>query len=364
VTDRRSLRAKRLEDLVPIEPGSLGFFIRQYLSQLAVRGYSAHSIRSRRIHLRYLAVWANERDISKLEDVTPALLERYQRTLFHARKANGKPLTFRFQYDCLADVRRFFKWLLRQHVIQTNPTDFLDLPRQERRLPKAILTAEEAERVLAQPKVIVPDGLRDRAILELLYATGIRRSEIVSLKVADIDLEAGSLTVRQGKGKKDRMVPIGERAAAWLEKYLDDVRPRYVREPDEGWLFLTRLHQPYTGQAIAKLVHRYIDAAEIGKSGACHLFRHTMATLMLEGGADLRFVQAMLGHADISTTQIYTRVAIRQLKEVHARTHPGVHLERKHVPSSKESEGSPADEPERSELLPSSLAAGFADSHE
>jgi integrase/recombinase XerD len=361
MTDKRTLHAKRLEDLVPVEPGTVGFFIRQYLSQLAIRGYSPHSIRSRTIHLRYLAVWANERDVSRLEDITPELLERYQRTLFHARKANGKPLTFRFQYDCLADVRRFFKWLLRQHVIAANPTDFLDLPHQERRLPKAILTAQEAEKVLAQPKVITRDGLRDRAILETLYATGIRRQEIVSLRVHDIDIEAGSLTVRQGKGKKDRMVPLGERAAAWLEKYLEDVRPNFVREPDEGWLFLTRLHLPYTPQAMAKLVHRYIDQAEIGKTGACHLFRHTMATLMLEGGAELRFIQAMLGHADISTTQIYTRVAIRQLKEVHARTHPGAHLERKHVLSSEETEGSPADDTERSELPPSSLAAGFAD---
>jgi integrase/recombinase XerD len=338
MTDRRRERAKHLEALVAVEPGTLGYWIRQHLSTLRVRGYSEHTIRSRGIHLRMLATWAAEREISAIEDITPAILERYQRTLFHATKADSKPLSFHSQYDRLADVRRFFKWLLRQHVIPTNPTDFLDLPRVERRLPAAILTAEEAEKVLAQPDVRTHRGIRHRAILETLYATGIRRSEITNLKREDLDLPAGTLTVRQGKGKKDRMVPLGQRAAAWIEKYLQEVRPHQVREPDPGFVFLTRLHGPYTPYAMAQLAHRYVEQAQIGKHGSCHLFRHTMATLMLEGGAELRYVQEMLGHADISTTQIYTRVAIRKLKEVHAKTHPGAHLERSTMAEAGEDE--------------------------
>ena len=330
MTGRPSPRVKRLEALVPIEPGTLGYWIRQHLAQLATRGYSPHTIRGRSVHLRMFAVWAAERDISRLEDVTPEILERYQRTLFYAKKADERPLTFHSQYDRLADVRRFFRWLLRQHVIKVNPADFLDLPRVERRLPKAILTAQEAEKVLALPRVTTTKGLRDRAILETLYATGIRRTELTRLKVEDLDLDGGTLTVRQGKGKKDRRIPLGERAAAWLARYLDEARPALVAGPDEGWLFLcSRNHSRYTPEWLAKLVHDYIERASLGKTGSCHLFRHTMATLMLEGGADLRFVQEMLGHADISTTQIYTRVAIAKLKEVHARTHPGAHLERK-----------------------------------
>lgn len=322
MTDRRRHRAKRLEELVPIEPGTLGYWIRQHVAQLAVRGYSEHTIRSRGIHLRMLAVWAFERDISRLEDVTPEILKRYQRSLACAKKADDQPLTFHSQYDRLADVRRLFKWLLRQHVIQANPADFLDLPRVERRLPKAILTVEEVERVMAQPTVSTHRGIRHRAILETLYATGIRRSEIVRLKVEDLDLETGTLTVCQGKGKKDRMVPLGERAAAWLARYLRDVRPHQLRGPDPGFVFLTRLHGPYTPYAVARVVHRYVEQADIGKSGSCHLFRHTMATLMLEGGADLRFVQEMLGHADISTTQVYTHVARERLKQLHQQHHP------------------------------------------
>jgi len=150
-------------------------------------------------------------------------------------------------------------------------------------------------------------GVRDRAILETLYSTGMRRSELIGLKLYDLDTERGTIMVRQGKGKKDRMIPIGERAVAWIEKYLADVRPELVVDPAEGILFLTNLGQAFTPNRPTQLVRQYVIAAELGKTGACHLFRHTMATLMLEHGADIRFIQAMLGHAELTTTQIYTR---------------------------------------------------------
>ncbi len=171
-------------------------------------------------------------------------------------------------------------------------------------------------------------GLRDRAILETLYSTGIRRMEVVNLTVYDLDMERGTLMVRQGKGKKDRMVPIGERAVAWLERYLNDTRPGLVVPPDDATFFLTSSGEPLSPSRLTQLVREYVDAAEIGKRGACHLFRHTMATLMLENGADIRYIQEMLGHAELSTTQIYTRVSIRRLKTVHALTHPGATLAR------------------------------------
>ena len=167
-----------------------------------------------------------------------------------------------------------------------------------------------------------PIGIRDRAILETLYSTGMRRMELIGLRLYDLDTERGTIMVRQGKGKKDRMVPIGERAVVWCEKYMYDVRPSLAVEPDEGILFLTQSGEPFTPNRLTQLARTYVNAAEVGKKGACHLFRHTMATLMLENGADIRFIQQMLGHADLSTTQIYTRVSIRQLKEIHTATHP------------------------------------------
>ena len=165
-------------------------------------------------------------------------------------------------------------------------------------------------------------GLRDRTMLEAFYSTGIRRMEMANLKLFDLDAERGTIMVRQGKGKKDRMVPIGERALAWAAKYLADARPKLVQEPDDGTLFLTNLGEPFSPNRLTQLVREYVERAELGKTGACHLFRHTMATLMLENGADVRYIQEMLGHAELSTTQIYTQVSIRRLKEIHTATHP------------------------------------------
>jgi integrase/recombinase XerD len=150
----------------------------------------------------------------------------------------------------------------------------------------------------------------------------VRRSELASLQVIDLDHERGMVMVRQGKGRKDRMIPIGERALAWIRRYLDEVRSGLVREPDSGTLFPTSLFEPFTPNRLTQLVRDYIDAAELGKRGSCHLFRHTCATLMLEGGADIRFIQQLLGHAELSTTQLYTQVSIQQLKQVHSATHP------------------------------------------
>jgi integrase/recombinase XerD len=202
------------------------------------------------------------------------------------------------------------------------------LPRLERRLPRHVLTAEEVEQVLLGPHLGDGIGVRDRAILEVFYSTGIRRMELVNLSVWDLDQERGTLMVRQGKGKKDRMVPIADRAIAWIERYLRQVRPSLVMPPDEGTLFLTNLGESLTPSRLTQLVREYVNGAELEKHGACHLFRHTMATLMLEGGADIRYIQEMLGHVELSTTQIYTQVSIKKLKAVHELTHPGAAKER------------------------------------
>jgi len=171
-------------------------------------------------------------------------------------------------------------------------------------------------------------GLRDRAILETLYSTGLRRAELARLAVHDVDFAGGALTVRKGKGGKDRVVPIGERALAWIEKYLADARPALARAGDEAdTLFLSeRGGKPLTVAYLSSMATRYVTRAGFGKSGSCHLFRHTCATLMLEGGADIRHVQEQLGHACLQTTQIYTHVSISRLKEVHAATHPAAKL--------------------------------------
>ncbi len=231
------------------------------------------------------------------------------------------------QYSRLVTICTFFRWLSRHDHLLHNPAADLELPRTERRLPKAVLSAAEVEQVMAQPALDTPLGVRDRAMLEVLYSTGLRRRELISLSMGDIDHDRGTLMVRLGKGRKDRVVPIGDRALAWVNKYISDVRATLAREDaDEGLLFLTDDGKRMGHCRIGDIVRGYVDAADIGKRGSCHLFRHTAATLMLEGGADTRFIQHMLGHEQLSSTQLYTRVAIGKLKEVHTATHPGAKL--------------------------------------
>jgi len=238
-------------------------------------------------------------------------------------------LSFRSQAVRLAAIRSYFRWLTKNNYILSNPAADLELPRAEKRLPRTVLTAREAEIILGLPNTRTLAGLRDRAILEMLYSTGMRRMELVNLKIFDVDVERGILLIRQGKGMKDRMIPIGDRALAWMKKYLEDVRPKLAMNPDDGTLFLTKEGSPFARGGLTNLIRLYMDKADLGKTGSCHVFRHTMATLMLEGGADIRYIQQMLGHANISTTEIYTRVSIRKLKEIYMATHPGAKLERK-----------------------------------
>jgi integrase/recombinase XerD len=287
------------------------------------KNYSVATIETRDVYIRYFLIWCDERGLARPQDITKPILERYQRYLFLYRKEDGQPLTTRSQHTRITPLRAFFKWLARNNHILYNPASELELPRLERRLPKHVLTIREAETVLAQPDLGTPTGIRDRAMLETLYSTGMRRMELLALHLHDMDADRGTVMIRLGKGKKDRMIPIGERALAWIAKYRDDVRPELASGGDDGTLFLSNLGEAFTPNRLTQLVRDHVNAAGIGKSGACHLFRHTMATLMLENGADIRFIQAMLGHADLSTTQIYTQVSIRMLKDIHTATHPG-----------------------------------------
>lgn len=305
------------------DPDSLYHHLLRYLAHLAEKNYSPRTIESRDKLLRLFIVWCDERSLTKPQQIDRPILERYQRHLFYYRKADGEPLSTRSQHARIIPIRHWFSWLVKKGHLLYSPAADLELPRLEKRLPKAILSAREAEMVIAVPDVGNAVGLRDRAILETFYSTGMRRMELVNLTVHNIDQERGTVMIRQGKGKKDRLIPIGERALAWIERYRDSGRPELVTGKDDGTLFLSEWGDAFTPNAMTRLVRLHIEKSGVGKKGACHLFRHTMATLMLEGGADIRFIQAMLGHAELSTTEIYTQVSIRLLQSVHAATHPG-----------------------------------------
>jgi integrase/recombinase XerD len=251
------------------------------------------------------------------------MIERYQRHLLAYRQPSGKPLTIRSQLARLVALRQWFAWLARTHRILLNPAADLDLPRVPRWQPRSGMTVGEVEEVMAKPDLDTVTGLRDRTILEVFYSTGVRASELADLAIADLDVPRGVVAVRHGKGNKPRMVPIAERATAWCEKYLLDSRSELAVPPDDGHLFLTDRGRPFLAKTLTAMARRYLDAAGVTRPGACHLFRHTAATLMLEGGADIRYIQEFLGHADLNTTQLYTHVTITALKAVHERSHPG-----------------------------------------
>jgi len=304
------------------DPESLWAYLQRFTRWQQERQYSRHTVDNRERTLRAFAAWAAERGLVRPQEITKPILERWQRHLYLHRKPNGEPLSARSQIAHIHPIKAFFKWLARENYILFNPASDLELPRIGHRLPRHILTVAEVEKVLAVPKISTPVGIRDRAMLETLYSTGVRRQELIDLKLYDVDSERGVVFVRQGKGKKDRMIPIGVRALAWIDKYLTDVRPEFASGADDGTLFLSVTGTPFNPNRLAEIARACIDAAGIGKRGACHIFRHTMATLMLENGADIRFIQAMLGHSDLSTTELYTQVSIKKLKAVHTETHP------------------------------------------
>lgn len=351
---RRPRKDRRAREASPVEQGTLRWWAREFLEALAVRNYSPRTIKARSIYLDLLSEWCEARGLLHPVEVTKPILERYQRHLFHLRQKDGRPLSFRSQWARLLPVRAFFKWLTKQNVLLSNPASELELPRLPKQLPRNVLSASEVEAVLAAADVTTTLGLRDRTMMEVLYSTGIRRLELVGLSVFDVDAERGTLMVRQGKGRKDRVVPIGERALAWVRKYVDEARGELVRSASDTTLFLSNLGDAFEPDRVTELVRDYVDAADLGKRGACHLFRHSMATLMLEHGADIRFIQEMLGHTDLSTTQLYTQVSIKHLKAIHAATHPGAALLRERA-------GDEAKENADGEVLASSFAAEAAE---
>ena len=316
-------------EIVPGSPGDLAAEAVRYLEWLGDRGYSETTIYNRRLGLLRFLDWCTERGISRPVELTRVVLERYQKSLAGYRKEDGKPLGLQTQENYLVDVRGLCRWMARRRVILYDPSAELELPRLSDRVPRGILTPEEVERVLAVPDTGTPLGVRDRAMLEVLYSTGMRRGELARLAISDMDFERGTVLIREGKHRKDRVVPIGERALLWVEKYLEEVRPEYVVPPDEGYVFLTRMGKGFVPNGVSETVTKAVKASGIGKRVSAHSLRHSCATAMLEGGADIRFIQQMLGHASLTTTQIYTRVAITALKEVHERTHPAAGLRRR-----------------------------------
>jgi len=307
----------------PNDPRGFEVLMGRYVEHLAVHHYAETTQETAGHVLRLFARWCAERGLGRPAEVTRSVVERYQRHLFHVRRSGDRPLGFKTQQARLVHVKGFFKWLVRERYVLYNPASELVLPKRPPRLPTESFTVAEVEQILGSVDVETPLGLRDRALVETLYSTGMRRSELVRLDLYDLDAERGWVTIRQGKGGKDRVVPIGSRALAWVRRYLEEARPVLLLDPNEWALFVSHQGTRFSPAALTNLVKRRIrDSGVRPRRGSCHLFRHTMATLMLERGADLRVLQEILGHASLETTEIYTKVSIHHLKRIHTATHP------------------------------------------
>jgi integrase/recombinase XerD len=308
-------------------PDALALWQDAYFESLLARNYSEGTLEGRRDALKMFLTWAAERDLTQASQITRPILEAYQRWLWRYTKANGQRLGWSTQRNRLGILKDFFRWITRQNVILHNPASELELPRMEKRLPQEALSVTEVEKLLAIPDVTDPLGVRDRAMLELFYSCGLRRTELCRLELADLNPERRTLHVRLGKGKKDRMTPVGVRAIQWIERYLKEVRPRLCLDTRTQALFLTGYGEAFNPDVVSRMVSAWLKQAGLKRKGCCHVLRHTCATLMLENGADIRFIQQLLGHEKLDTTAIYTEVSIKQLQEVHARCHPAANPE-------------------------------------
>jgi len=284
-------------------------------------GLAKNTLESYRRDLRLFADWHERRGRASLARATEADLAEYFAWRY-SRRSSGKKHGIRSstQARLHSSLKRFYRFLARGRRIENDPTLKLDPPRKPPRFPKT-LSEPDVEALLAQPDPGTPLGLRDRAMLEVLYASGLRVSELVRFKLSELSFDMGVVRIF-GKGSKERLVPLGEEALAWLARYLKQGRPVLLRKRGSDYVFVTGRGAPMTRQAFWHLIKKRAAAALPGRSLSPHTLRHAFATHLLNHGADLRVVQMLLGHADISTTQIYTHVARERLKKLHKDHHP------------------------------------------
>ena len=320
VKKRRTFKAQRLP--VAVEHTEFYPYLLKYNEAMRLRGYSESTLHRRESDIRRFIGWSDERSLNHPNQITKPILERYQRHLYYYRQErNNRPLSPTTQNHYLTSVRQFFKYLTQQNYLLYNPASELVIIKESVSLP-VVLSVDEVERLIKQPDTNTEKGVRDRAILELFYSTGLRRSELCNLTLHDLSLTRKTIMVRKGKGNKDRLIPVGSRALKWIEHYLDKVRDQLLTDIDNDALFLNDYGDVFRDNKLGDKVKRFMVNSGLDVAGSCHLLRHAMATHMLENGAELRYIQAMLGHASVATTQIYTHVSIRQLQHVHDATHP------------------------------------------
>lgn len=290
--------------------------------QLA-QGKSTDTVRGSKYALKKFCSWCFARGVRFIDEVDIPLMDDYMEYLNIYRKPlDKKPISDATKYALLLCIKTFMQKMYNRGLLSANKLDCIELPKVGRPLPEAVFTADEVERILDETLLYGLKGVRDRSILETFFATGIRRVELLHLDIEDVDFEQRLVRVRKGKGKRQYILPISKRAIEWIIFYVSKLRPQFANLRSGSSLFLDNYGKRYRASKLSEMASRYVRLAGFKRSGACHLFRHSTATIMLDNGADIRHVQEMLGHADISSTQIYTFVSRSKLTEVYNKTHP------------------------------------------
>jgi integrase/recombinase XerD len=294
----------------------------KYRQHLTLLNYSTGTIQGHLFYLNRFLRYLKEIGIEEITGVTKDTIRNYQAHLYEEINTKGEPNSVSSQNNALKVVKSFFRFLCENDYLVGDPSREISYARTPRRLPRSILTQAEMKKLLHAPDTKTAMGYRDRAILELLYSTGLRKEEVNHLLLQDVDYDEGFLRVNSGKDDKDRVVPVGKIACRYLENYIKAVRPTFIRDPYNDHLFLSLKGNRLSKNVLWGMIKRYARRAKIKKTIFPHTFRHTCATLMLRNKANIRHIQEMLGHASLDSTQVYTSVSIVDLKEVHSRCHP------------------------------------------
>ena len=318
---------KKKDNYLVVKPGEQGrgrergmeiqHIVSEFKTHLEVGGYAQSTINCYCQYLTYFLKYLQEIKITDLLQVNNETVRNYQLMVCDMDLAEeSKAMRIR-------PVKRLFGWLLDTHQLLIDPTEKIKETNRKNRTLPPVLSIEEMQLLLAQPNLSLRMQIRDRAIMETLYSSGIRLNELVQLTVHDVDLKDKVLHIRKGKGNRQRVVPIGKNAAKYLKEYLTVIRPRYAKKnPKERKIFLTNEGKPITGNTVRSALFKYKKTAGISKTASPHSFRRSCATHLLQQGADIRYVQKLLGHRHIKTTQLYTRVCPIDLKQTHDKTHP------------------------------------------
>lgn len=313
----------RAEALNGRDETPLSLDMEEFLNWRETMNYADETLKSLRTSLRAFLLWAGDRGIDEANEVTRPILESYQRHLARYRKANGKPLGVSTQIHRVNTLQQLFSRLCKQNRLTANPASDLEKPRKPKRVLPKLLNEDEIRRVLNVPDVRDPLGLRDRCLLTVLYSTGLRRNEVCRLRIDEVDTEKRVVFVNQGKGGKDRYVPLGKEALYWYERYLEESRSVLVLNDSIREVFISSYGEGMTHGSIGNRIKKLLKLAGIDREGiGSHCFRHSCASHLLAGGADLRYIQLILGHESPETTALYTHTSIEELCVIHGKAHP------------------------------------------